>query len=93
MLGWLRAPCGSVHFLQGCLVYLAISAGVVTGLHVPDPKLQLLERYGVMCGEHQRVPVLEAVPYVLRGLLLRYHKQLPLVVWRLICLQYIQEMS
>ena len=62
-------------------------------LHVPDPKLQLLERYGVMCGEHQRVPILEAVPYIMRGLLLRYHRQLPLAVWRLICLQFIQEMQ
>ena len=64
-----------------------------TPIHVPITQLQLLGRYGVMCGEHQRVPILEAVPYVLRGVLLRYHKQLPLALWRLMCVQNIQEMQ
>ena len=47
-------------------------------LHVPTPQLHLLQRYGLMCGENQRVPLLEAVRYVVRGMLLRYHKELPL---------------
>ena len=47
-------------------------------LHVPTPQLHLLQRYGLMCGENQRVTLLEAVRYVVRGMLLRYHKELPL---------------
>ena len=61
-------------------------------LHVPTPQLQLLGRYGLMCGENQRVPILEAVPYLLRHLLLRYHKQLRIAVWQRICLQFMHEM-
>ena len=61
-------------------------------LHVPTPQLQLLGRYGLMCGENQRVPILEAVPYLLRHLLLRYHKQLRIAVWRRMCLLFIHRM-
>ena len=70
------------------------------GTNVPDaplsvstPQLQLLRKYGLMCGEKQPVQILEAVRYVLRGLLLRYHKQLPLAVWRRICLQCMKELQ
>ena len=62
-------------------------------LHVPTPQLQLLRRYGLMSGENQRVPILEAVRYVLRGMLLRYHKQLPLSAWQQICMQFMQKIQ
>ena len=61
-------------------------------LHVPAPQLHLLQKHGLMCGENQRVPIMEAVRYMLRGLLLRYHKQLPLAAWQQICVQYMQKL-
>ena len=62
-------------------------------LDVPTPDRELLGRYGLMCGENQRVPILEAVPNVLCELLLHYYKQLPLAVWQRICLQSMQAMQ
>ena len=61
-------------------------------LHVPTPQLQLLGRYGLMCGENQRVPILEAVPNVLCHLLLLYHQQLPTAEWQRICWQLMHQM-
>ena len=62
-------------------------------LHVPTPQLHLLRRYGLMCGENQRVPIYEAVRHLLRGMLLRYYKQLPLAAWQRICLQFMHEVQ
>lgn len=56
-------------------------------LHVPTLQLQVLQRYSLMCGENQRVPISEALGYVLRGMLLRCRQQLPLAVWQRICLK------
>ena len=56
-------------------------------LHVPTPNMKLLHRFGMMCGQNQRVRITEAVPFVLRSIMRRYFKHLPLDVWGAVCMQ------
>ena len=58
-------------------------------INIPAAQMQMLRKYVLMCGISRRVPIAGGVRAVVRGIMLRYRKQLPKEQWGPVCMQAI----